>query len=206
MKIKKWTNKQGEIETNVLLEKVKIVYSYISKPNDQGEYADNKYGCQVLIPKDSEDAKILISLFNEIASTNNGKLVPITSKYFPLKKKNLEDIKNKLETKIDENKKRGYEKYFEYSTGNYFMKLSSNYEIPTIDLEGKEVENLEDVKFNDEFVNIQFKIRQPKGKPYYNKFLQGIQLQEVKRFEKGLMFDVNQNQNSEIEDDDTLPF
>jgi Protein of unknown function (DUF2815) len=204
MKIKKWNNKNNEVEANVLLEKVKIVYTHIDKPDSEGEFADNKYGCQILIPFESNDSKQLKELFNEM-STNNNKLISVKSKYYPLKKKNIEEIKEKLENEQDENKKKGYEKYLDYTSNNYFMKAASLYEIPVIDLSGNTIDNLDTVIFNEQIVNIQIKFKQPKDKPYFQKFLSGIQLIEVKRKEKGLMFDVVATENQE-ENDDELPF
>jgi hypothetical protein len=199
------------MEANVLLEDVQIVYCNIAKRDEGKVFSDGKYNCTVLLPKKGEQTKQLMTLLDRLALNNNNFKIQPGTQYYPLKSKDLNDIKRKLDAEIDEKKKKGYEEYLKIATDNYLMKLSSNYEIRVLTgLKGKDVDDLETVKFHGEFVNVQFKVTQPKDKSYFSRFLQGVQLKEVKRFEATDLFDYEENENvnvnTGIENDDELPF
>jgi hypothetical protein len=211
MKVKIYENskKNNDMEAHVLLEDVQIVYCNIAKPDEGREFSDGKYNCTVLLPKKGEQTKQLMALLDRMSLKNNNFKIKPGTQYYPLKSKDLEDIKRKLDAETDEKKKAGYAEYLKIATDNYLMKLSSNYEIRVVDLKGNDVDNLETVKFHMEFVNIQFKITQPKDKSYFSRFLQGVQLKEVVRFEATDLFSYEEDQNGDIgieEKDDELPF
>ena len=206
------SKRNNDMEAHVLLEDVQIVYCNIAKPDEGREFSDGKYNCTALLPKKGEQTKQLMALLDRMALNNNGKKIVPGTQYYPLKSKDLEDIKRKLDAETDEKKKKGYEEYLRISTDNYLMKLSSNYEIRVVDLKGNDVTDLETVKFHMESVNVQFKITQPKEKSYFSRFLQGVQLKEVVRFEATDLFsyETSEDQNGDIgkimEEDDELPF
>lgn len=206
------SKRNNDMEAHVLLEDVQIVYCNIAKPDEGREFSDGKYNCTALLPKKGEQTKQLIALFDRMALNNNNKKIAPGTQYYPLKSKDLEDIKRKLDAETDEKKKKGYEEYLQIATDNYLMKLSSNYEIRIVDLKGNDVIDLETVKFHMESVNVQFKITQPKEKSYFSRFLQGVQLKEVVRFEATDLFsyETSEDQNGDIgkimEEDDELPF
>lgn len=213
MKAKIYENKKAKnaMEAHVLLEDVKIVYCNIDKPDEGREFSDGKYGCTVLLPKTGVQTKEFIQLLDRLAITNNGKKIAPKTQYYPLKSKSLDDIKAKLEAETDDKKKEGYKEYLEIATENYLMKVGSTFEIRVVDLQGNEVDNLANVKFHGEEVNIQFKLTQPKEKAYFSRFLQGIQLKEVTRFEITDMFSYVSSGNTEgdigdIGESDELPF
>ena len=206
------SKRNNDMEAHVLLEDVQIVYCNIAKPDEGREFSDGKYNCTALLPKKGEQTNQLIALFDRMALNNNNKKIAPGTQYYPLKSKDLEDIKRKLDAETDEKKKKGYEEYLQIATDNYLMKLSSNYEIRVVDLKGNDVTDLETVKFHMESVNVQFKITQPKEKSYFSRFLQGVQLKEVVRFEATDLFsyETSEDQNGDIgkimEEDDELPF
>lgn len=212
MKTKIYENKKAKnaMEAHILLEDVKIVYCNIDKPDEGREFSDGKYGCTVLLPKTGIQTKEFIKLLDRMALNNNNKKIAPKTQYYPLKSKNLNDIKAKMEAETDEKKKEGYKEYLEICKDNYLMKVGSTFEIRVVDMQGNEVDNLANVKFHGETVNIQFKLCQPKEKNYFSRFLQGIQLKEVIRFEATDMFSYVTSGNAETEgninEDDELPF
>ena len=204
MKTKSYISKKnGEREYNILLENVKVVWCHIARPDTKGIYADNKYKVTALLSKNDKQTKEFIDLFKLISLENNNK--EITGQKYPIKDRSNEKskIENLIKNETDENKKKFLKDVcLPDVIDNFFIQFSSKFEIPIIDSKGKEVEDLETVIFNHKFVNLQFKLCQPKGKDYFSRYLQGIQLKEIERFEKGLMFDTDENE----ETDDDLPF
>lgn len=206
MKTNKYENKKkdNELTYQILLENVRIMFCHISEKNTIGEYASNKYDLKVVLPKEDEQTKSLMKVFADLSKASNGKEIKFNNKFYPLKENSLDDLAEKVKEATEENKKKMYENLLELSKTNYFMNLSSDFEIKVVDKAGKDVEDLATVIFNNEIVNLQFKVIQPKGKQYFSRFPQGIQLLEVKRKNtSGLMFDLDSDAN---EDSEELPF